>query len=150
MKSTQAEIDQRVNAIYHLLLRRESRATICGFAREKWGVSDDQTDRYIARARALMAEEAAADRATARSEHLAIRKDLFNKLYREEKWACAFQVVQDEAKMLGLYFCLEDHVKAAIAGGYQVMRPEEAVPDESAEDFEVEIGLAEPEEADAR
>lgn len=129
-----------------LLLRRESRQNICQFVTGKWGVDTRTVDRYIAEARLLMRQEMSADRDDARAEHVAIRKDLFNRLYKQEKWGAAFQVVQDEAKLLGLYFDLEDHVKATIAAGYAVYESDSEGEASGLEmDVEIEIGLAEPE-----
>lgn len=151
-KSTDAEVDQRVNEVYLLLLRRESRQTICRYARTAWGVSEDQADRYTKRARELMREDATAEREDAIAEHIALRKDLFNKAYKDQKWAIAFQVAMDECKLRGLYFRLEDHIRMAIAGGYKVVAPgspeDQALRDANAGvEFEVEIGEAIPKEA---
>ncbi len=149
-KSTEAEVEQRIQEIYLLLLRRENRQTICRYARSKWGVSDDQADRYTKAARELMRQEATAEREDAIAEHIALRKDLFNKAYKDQKWAIAFQIAGDECKLRGLYFTLEDHVRMAIAAGYKVVAP--GSPEDlaiSAEldaglDCEVEIGIATP------
>ena len=149
-KSTKAEIDQRVQAIYLLLLRRETRTSILQFVANKgWG-SKRTADDYIKRARDLMREESQAERDDAISEHLALRRDLFNKAYKERKWAIAFQIVQDEAKLQGLYFDLPSHLKAALAAGYKVYAPtdpEAASADRAAAgevECEIEVGLASP------
>lgn len=149
-RSTEAELEQRIQEIYHLLLRREPYQNIVRFGSGKWGIGSRQVDEYISRARELMREEARADRDVALAEHIAIRRDLFNKAYKDQKWAIAFQIVQDESKLLGLYFDLADHLKAVVAAGYVVYEPnspEAAEQDRAAaEDIqcEVEIGLAYP------
>jgi hypothetical protein len=151
-RPTEAEIDQRVNAVYALLLRREPRQVIVQFAAEAWGVATRQADEYIARARDLMREEARRDREEARAEHLALRRDLFRRAYKAEAWYSAFQIAQDEAKLMGLYFTTEDHIAAVLNAGYLVYEPntpEALAADQAiaaADDFEceVEIGLASP------
>lgn len=57
-KCNNSESDQRVNAVYDLLLRANSRKQIIQFAAETWGIGDRQTDAYIARARELLALDA--------------------------------------------------------------------------------------------
>lgn len=148
-KSTEAEIDQRVNQTYLLLLRREGRQTILQYAANKWGVGSRTADEYIARARELMREEASAERDDALAEHIALRKDLFNKAYKDKKWAIAFQICQDESKLLGLYFNLEDHLRAVVSAGYRVAAPgspeeQEIVQGDADLDYEVEIEEALP------
>lgn len=127
-KSTRSEIEQRINAVYLLLLRRAPRAQILQYAAAKWGVSDRTSDDYIARARDRMVRECAIDREIARAEHVAIRRDLYHKAYEDGKWGAAFQIAQDEAKLGGLYYTLKDHLQAVIAAGYVVTEPEDDNP----------------------
>jgi hypothetical protein len=54
-KCTNTEADQRVNAVYDLLLRANSRAQIIRFCADSWGVGERQAENYMARARQLMA-----------------------------------------------------------------------------------------------
>lgn len=153
VKSSKAEVEQRITDVYKLLLRRESTATIVHFAARTWGVAERQAKEYIAKARDRIKEEATEDRQMAIAEHLALRRDLYNRAYKDKQWAIAFQIAQDESKLLGLYFQLADHLKAAIASGYSVYEPgspeDQAANQAIADDFqcEVEIGLASPPEA---
>ncbi|MBE9178690.1 hypothetical protein IQ268_08970 [Oculatella sp. LEGE 06141] len=137
-KSSDAELEQRVHAVYLLLLRREPRQHILRYAASEWGLSTRQTDEYISRARERMTQDIAVDREIARAEHVAIRRDLYNKAYKNEKWGAAFQIAQDEAKLLGLYFDLEDHLKAVMTAGYDVIDPtiedEEPIAEAEGED----------------
>ena len=57
-KCNNAESEQRVNAVYDLLLRAHSRKQIIQFAAKNWGIGDRQVDNYIARARELLALDA--------------------------------------------------------------------------------------------
>jgi hypothetical protein len=151
-KSTRAEIEARIGEVYKLLLRRDSYRTIVRYGSTKWGVSSRQIDDYIAQARDRLREDATADRLDALAEHLALRKDLYNQAYKAKQWMTGFMILQDEAKLTGLYFSLQDHLKVAIAAGYNCYEPDspedQAASTAAAESLscEVEIGLASPTE----
>jgi hypothetical protein len=61
-KCTNTEADQRVNAVYDLIVRAHSRTQIVRFASETWGVGARQTEHYMARARQLLALDAELER----------------------------------------------------------------------------------------
>ena len=61
-KCTNSESDQRVNAVYDLLLRAHSRTQIIRFASETWGVGERQAEIYMSRARQVMALDAELER----------------------------------------------------------------------------------------
>ena len=54
-KSTNAEVNQRVSEIKDLLLQGQTRSAILRYA-QKWGVVDNQVDRYMATATAEIKE----------------------------------------------------------------------------------------------
>lgn len=54
-RPTKAELEQRIDEIYGLLLTRVSYRSICRYASAKWHVTTRQTDRYIALARERIA-----------------------------------------------------------------------------------------------
>lgn len=54
MKSTSIETTRRISKVAEWLINGWSRARICENARENWGVSDSQTDRYAAQAREMI------------------------------------------------------------------------------------------------
>ncbi|NBS69643.1 hypothetical protein EBT31_12125, partial [bacterium] len=61
-KSTNVQIDERVNAVYDLLLRAYSRTQILRYAAEQWGVAERTAETYIQRARQLMQLDAELER----------------------------------------------------------------------------------------
>jgi len=61
-KSTNVEIDERVNAVYGLLLKAYSRTQIVQYCSENWNVGERQTENYLARARQLMQLDAELER----------------------------------------------------------------------------------------
>lgn len=86
-KSTDAEMEKRITAVYDLLLIGTSRAGIVQYAAEKWQVETRIVDTYIRRARNLLKKHTATSRelalATARARlNLLYQKALAAKDYR--------------------------------------------------------------------
>ena len=50
-KSTNIEIDERINTVYKLLLEGNSRTQILQYGSETWQISERQIEEYIKRAR---------------------------------------------------------------------------------------------------
>ena len=61
-KSTNAEIEQRVKAVYRLLVKSYSRFQILQYASDQWDVSDRTADIYIQRARQLIQQDSEIER----------------------------------------------------------------------------------------
>lgn len=61
-KATQVEIDERVNAVFNLLLAANNRQQIIEYAKTHWGVKHQMTDVYIQRARNILKEDAKQER----------------------------------------------------------------------------------------
>lgn len=61
-KSTNAEIEQRVHAVYGLLVKSYSRFQILQYAANHWGCSHRQCDEYIHRARLLIQQDSEIER----------------------------------------------------------------------------------------
>nr|BAR30609.1 putative DNA binding protein [uncultured Mediterranean phage uvMED]BAR30665.1 putative DNA binding protein [uncultured Mediterranean phage uvMED] len=61
-KSTNAEIEQRVKAVYGLLVKSYSRFQILQYASDQWDVSDRTADIYIQRARQLIQQDSEIER----------------------------------------------------------------------------------------
>ena len=151
-KANAIESERRVTEIYGLLLQRETRQNILQFAAETWGIESRQTAAYIAKARAQMKQEAKAARSTQFAEHIALRRDLYQKAVRKGSWFTALQVAQDEARLLGLYYTIEDHLEAVLKAGYIVYEPNtpEALAADQAiasADFDCEVEICATSEA---
>ena len=130
-KATNAEIEQRVNEIYTLLLQSEPREKIVQDRSKKWGITHRQVDGYIAKAKARMSEDLEQDRQEHLNTAIAQRKDLYRQAYKAKKWFTCLQIADSRDKLLGLEFSVEDHVRAAIAAGYTVSEPGTNTEDES-------------------
>jgi hypothetical protein len=61
-KSTNTEIDSRINDVYDLLLKAYSRTQIVRHCAENYGIAERQAENYIARARKLMQLDAELER----------------------------------------------------------------------------------------
>ncbi len=55
-KSTNAEIEQRVNKIYELLINSWNRYDIVQYGSKNWNITDRQVDDYIAMAKEIIKE----------------------------------------------------------------------------------------------
>ena len=61
-KSDAAEIDRRIHTVVKLLSSAKTSSYIRRFAKEEWGVSESQADRYLARAREIIRSDYSVDR----------------------------------------------------------------------------------------
>ena len=106
MKSTKAEVRKRVEEVFKLRLGGAEFADILQYAsapEQAWNVSDSQLWRYIAAADRLVKErfDAKADHLLAR--HLLQRRQLYAHAMGAGDFGTALRVLQDEAKLEGLY-----------------------------------------------
>jgi hypothetical protein len=106
MKSSKAEVLKRVEAVYRLRLGGAEFHDIRDYAdapEQQWNVSDTQLRRYISTADKLMKERfnAKADHLLAR--HLLQRRALHAHAMQAGDYRTALAVLQDEAKLEGLY-----------------------------------------------
>src|SRR5215510_1924191 len=106
MKSTKAEVRKRVEEVFKLRLGGAEFADIREYARapeQAWNVSDSQLWRYIAAADKLVKErfDARADHLLHR--HLLQRRTLYAHAMGAGDFRTALAILQDEAKLEGLY-----------------------------------------------
>ena len=99
-KSTNVEIDERVNTVYDLLLRANSRTQILRYAAETWHVSERQAELYMSRARQLMALDAELERPQWLAAAVARLQD-YERLARDKgNLSIAIKALEDQAKLL--------------------------------------------------
>jgi hypothetical protein len=106
MKSSKAEVLKRVEEVFKLRLGGAEFADIREYAaapEQAWGVSDTQLWRYIKAADRLVKDrfDAKADHLLAR--HLLQRRQLYAHAMGAGDFGTALRVLQDEAKLEGLY-----------------------------------------------
>src|SRR3990167_8579712 len=102
-KSTKAETLQRVRAIYELLMIDTPRSDILQYVVKNWDVSTSQADKYIVAANKIISLEAQRLQTDAFEQHLNKRASLRHKALKDGDKRLAFEILRDEAKLLGLY-----------------------------------------------
>jgi len=106
MKSTKAVVAQRVNEVLKLRLGGAEFLDIREYAaapEQAWGVSDTQLWRYIREADALCKEHFDAKAEHLLTRHLLQRRTLYAHAMGAGDFRTALAVLQDEAKLEGLY-----------------------------------------------
>ncbi len=99
-KSTNVEIDERVNTVYDLLLRAYSRTQILRYAADTWQVSERQAELYMARARQLMALDAELERPQWLASAVARLQDYEREARAKGNLSIAIKALEDQAKLL--------------------------------------------------
>jgi hypothetical protein len=106
MKSNQAEVAQRVEEVFKLRLGGAEFADIRQFAsapEQQWDVSDRQLWRYIQAADRLVQKRFDAKAEHLLARHLLQRRQLYAHAMGAGDFGTALRVLQDEAKLEGLY-----------------------------------------------
>ena len=99
-KSTNTEIDERVNTVYDLLLRAHSRTQILRYAAETWQVSERQAGLYMSRARQLMQLDAELERPQWLAAAVARLQDYEREARAKGNLSIAIKALEDQAKLL--------------------------------------------------
>ena len=99
-KSTNVEIDERVNTVYDLLLRANSRTQIVRYSAETWEVSERQAELYMSRARQLMALDAELERPQWLAAAVARLQDYEREARQKGNLGIAIKALEDQAKLL--------------------------------------------------
>ena len=99
-KSTNVEIDERVNAVYDLLLRAYSRTQIVRHCSEIWNVGERQAENYISRARQLMALDAELERPQWLAAAIARLVDYERRASEANQLSIALKALEDQARLL--------------------------------------------------
>ncbi len=106
MKSSKAEVLNRVEAVYKLRLGGAEFHDIREYAaapEQGWGVSDSQLWRYVRAADKLMKDRLDAKAEHLLARHLLQRRQLYAHAMGAGDYRTALAVLQDEAKLEGLY-----------------------------------------------
>jgi len=101
-KSTKIEVNHRVNTVYKLLSEGQSRSQIVLFCADKYGVSDRQSETYIARAREKLLADAEMERPAWVAEALQRLRTYEQAAYKGRQNQVAINAVQAQAKLIGL------------------------------------------------
>jgi hypothetical protein len=99
-KSTNVEIDNRVNTVYDLLLRSYSRTQILRYAAETWGVKDRTAETYIQRARQLMQLDAELERPQWLAAAISRLAEYERRAADTNQLGVAIKALEDQARLL--------------------------------------------------
>jgi hypothetical protein len=105
-RSTKVETEQRVEQVYKMLLGGAAFPDIREFARapeQNWNVTDSQIRRYMTAAHQLIRERYMARADYSFNRHMLRREQLFAHCMGAGDFGTALRVLQDAAKLEGLY-----------------------------------------------
>ena len=101
-KSTNAEIELRVQTVIQMHLQGFSRIDIVRYAAKKWNVASRQTDEYLLKAKEGIKEIASGSKEEQIRTAIARFQDLYQKSYKNQDYKLC-QVIQESInKLLGL------------------------------------------------
>ena len=101
-RSGKAELEQRVDAVYDLLVNRVTYRAIMGYCSTKWGVSERQACRYLALARDRIGELLGPSQSDHLAKALASYESLYAKQVAGARYGEARQTLDSIVKLLGL------------------------------------------------
>jgi hypothetical protein len=101
-KSTNAEVQLRINEVYGLLTRGYSRAQVLQHAADLWGCSVRQADTYIARAREILEQDCEMSRPAFLAEALARLRLLEQRAEKRGQLQVAINSVRLQTELVGL------------------------------------------------
>ena len=99
-KSTNVEIDERINTVYNLLLRAYSRTQIVHYCAEHWDLAERQAENYIARARKLQQLDAELERPEWLASAIARLQEYERRASDKNQISIALKALEDQAKLL--------------------------------------------------
>lgn len=99
-KSTNIEIDERINTVYKLLLEGNSRTQILQYGADTWGLRTRQVEEYIKRARDYQRLDAELERPEWLHESLCALKDIQRKATNKSQYSTALKAIELQARLL--------------------------------------------------
>ena len=101
-RSTAAETDFRIKAVYGLLCDGKSRGEIVQFAADQWGLKTRMTDELIARAREALAKDCEMARPAYLAEVLARLRNYEQQAAKKGQLQTAINAIRLSAELVGL------------------------------------------------
>lgn len=101
-RPTGAELEQRIDEVYQLLLHRVGYQAICRHCSSKWQVTARQTDRYIEKARERIFELLRPTQREQLAKALGSYDVIFAKQMAAGDWRGARATLKDIVELLGL------------------------------------------------
>jgi hypothetical protein len=104
MRSTKAQVRQRVEAVLEVRLSGAEFSDLRRFAQENgWRVSDGQLWRYVRKTDAILAQTLERDREKIFNRHIGQRRALFARAMSVSDYPTCLRILKDEAELFGLY-----------------------------------------------
>ena len=101
-RSTQAQLALRIDTIYGMLCEGKARANIILMSSEMWGITERQTDNYIAEARKRLEQDCAMSREAFMAEALAGYREIRETAQRRGQLMCSKQCLDAMVQLVGL------------------------------------------------
>ena len=101
-RSTKSELALRTDTIYGMLCEGKSRANIILISSEMWGITERQTDNYIAEARKRLEEDCRMSREAFMAEALAGYREIRETAQRRGQLMCSKQCLDAMVQLVGL------------------------------------------------
>ena len=99
-KSTNIEIDERINTVYKLLLEGNSRTQILQYGADTWDLKERQVEEYIKRARDYQRLDAELERPEWLHESLSALKNIQRKATTRQQYSTALKAIEMQARLL--------------------------------------------------
>ena len=100
-KATKVEIQDRVETVLRMLIDCKRRSEIVIYSRENWGVGTAMTDQYIERARKLLREDYAQERADFIASKLGVLEKIINASMETNQNSNAVGAIRLMTEMIG-------------------------------------------------
>ena len=101
-KSSKAEIDRRIHTVVKLLSSAKTSSYIRRYAKEEWGVSESQADRYLVRARDIIRADYSVDRSDFLGSRLALLDEIIEASIRCKQHSNAVGALKLQAQLTRL------------------------------------------------
>jgi hypothetical protein len=108
-KANNIEAALRLAEVKRLLLQCKETAEIVQFGADKWGISHRQMYKYIAKASKDIRKELGRRDAISMTWHIKARRNLIDRAMESNELQVAQRVMQDIAKLQGLYVEKHEH-----------------------------------------
>jgi hypothetical protein len=104
MRSTKAQVRQRVEALLEVHLAGAQFHDLRVFARESgWSISDAQLRRYVRKIDDILSQTLERDRQKIFNRHIGQRRALFARAMSVSDYPTCLRILRDEAELFGLY-----------------------------------------------
>ena len=101
-KSSSAEVDRRVHTVVKLLSSAKTNSYIRRYAKEEWGVSESQADRYLTRARDIIRADYSVERNDFLASRLALLDEVIQASIRSKQHSNAVGALRLQAELTQL------------------------------------------------